>query len=158
MASTSKSQQITFIVFNPMLFEEFNYLLSVRFHPMVFLLVLHIFDQSVFRFDGIRESTVTILPAAKVGKEFVVLDKLRGGKFDVLDEIRKRNRRMKMRNNMEMVVNAVDPVQMTFLVLQNAGNVTKKLIALVCGERLLTMLGPENDLIDYLCMGAHGSC
>lgn len=139
-----------------MFLEEFNNLLSVRFHPMMFLLVLHIFDQSVFRFDGICKGTITILPAAKMRKEIIGLDKFRGCEFDVFDEVRKRNRRMKMCDDMEMIFNAVDSVQMAFLVLQNACNVPKKFIALVCGKCFLVMLGAEDNLIQNLCIGTHG--
>jgi hypothetical protein len=60
-----------------MLIKEVYYFLSECFDLVMFLLFLYVFDQSIFRFDGVCKRTITVLPATKVGKDFVVLDEIR---------------------------------------------------------------------------------
>ncbi len=121
------------------------------------LLIFDVFDEVVFGAKGVGESAVPILPAAEIGEQPRVFDVVIAGEFDVFDERGKRNRRVEVGDDVEVVFNAVDAVQVAILVFQNAPDVFEQLRTALLLQRAFPALGAEDDLIKDLSVGTHSS-
>ncbi|GEM_PF-2794613 len=122
------SIQIFLVELHTVLFQQFNQLLPKRLLFVVFFLIFDVMDELVLCAEGIGKRSISILPTAKICEQTRLFNMITAGEFDVLYEVGKCNRWEEVRNDMDVVFHAVDPVQMAFLVLQNAPDILGQLV------------------------------
>jgi hypothetical protein len=83
---------------------------------MVLLLVFDVFNKSFFRFDGHRKGSISNLPTPEVRENPLPFDKIIAGKLDVLHQRGNRNGGVDVRQNMDVVLHTIDPVEVAIFI------------------------------------------
>ena len=122
---------------------------------MMFLLVYDVLNKSVFFLYGVCECAETIHPPVEIFEKALPPDVIGAGHFNVLDQRRYGYCRMYVRQDMYVVLDAVYPVRMAVLFIQNADYVVVQLIAAVFGQDGFPVFCSQNQLIKQLRVGSH---
>ena len=105
--------------------------------------------------DG--ERAVAILPMGEIWEDTLLLDPTARGSLDVLHQISQGDGWMNLRQDVNVILYAADPVEVTVLVFQNAPSVAEEIIAPVCQQHPFAILRREDDVILDLGEGGHVS-
>jgi hypothetical protein len=122
---------------------------------MLFL-VFYVFNDDILFSGGMRERTVTFLPGRKFWKIASGFHPKAAGDLDVFDVIGQGQRRMQIGENVQVVIRAVDAVEVAALLFNNAENVIVKFTAIVFWKGVFPVFGTKNDMVEDLPVGAHG--
>ena len=112
--------QIFFIELDPGFDQRFAQFITEGQLLVVLRLAFDVFDHRVFVAVRHRKRPVTILPMREIRKQGVVFDPCAGADLDVLHQIGEGNGWVKARQNVNVVFHAVNAVEVTIFVLQDA--------------------------------------
>ena len=97
----------------------------------MFLLILDVFNHRIFVVVRNCKRAVAVLPMRELGENFFLFDPFAGAGLDVLDQIRQRDGRMQAGQDVEVVLDAIDPVKMAVTVINDAPDVAEEVLAVV---------------------------
>ena len=92
---------------------------------MVLFLVFYVSDQSLPFFNAIRKCRISLLPARKASKKLLLLNVAAAAKFDIFNQICQGYRRVKINQDMQMILNAINLIEMTVIVFEYTPNKSK---------------------------------
>ena len=122
---------------------------------MVLLLSLDVIYHAVLISTRHRERSITILPVPERRKDGVLLNPFARTDFNLLYEVGKRHRRMKAGQNVDVVLDTINAIQVRFLVLQNAPEVTIQVFTPVGIQARNAVFCREHDVVIDLGVGGH---
>nr|WP_240596733.1 hypothetical protein [Rhodohalobacter barkolensis] len=102
--------------------KRFELLLPAHRFVVIFL-IFNVLDQSRFIPHVMSKYTISFLPTFEFGKQILPFDKITAGQFNILNQIRQRNRRVQVYQDMNMVFSSVNAVKITPILFENAPNV-----------------------------------
>ncbi len=124
---------------------------------MMLFLVFDVVHQSLLCFNGFCESRIATLPTIKLWEDPFIFDKITACQFDILDQSSRRNCGMDMRQNMQMILHSIDPIEMAVFIIEQLVDVGKKSFPLILNQGGLSVFGRKDKMVKNLCVSTHKS-
>ena len=122
---------------------------------MMFLLFFYVVYNNLLIPVGISQGSISCRPGVEIGEIACRFHPKVGSCFDFFDEISKADRRMDIRQDVDVVFSSVDPVKDTVSFSDYSTNVLVEIFMAFRWQRVGSVMGTEDNVIENLTIAIH---